>query len=486
MSWADGACRPLGCDFMNGKHIGRLAYQEFPPQERRISPDHEGVYRHPLVACISPSGEDTSAVDIFPEVIYAQDPSELHLPDYDIVVSFGTPVNGAECPVVIFGDATGQHLAQSEEARLNVTWYGRVVRDGYVVRTEKYAFGSIYQVNTTEEPWAALVKEGIRPAIESNRDTLLSISASDFVLQDAREELVLADPPAEALIPLMNFRDGAVLAARSMTAERFPLLILPSWTMNKRAWLLASWRAWVADGTLEVPLPGDGFDLRDWMTAAEIAEFDAIRELEAELRIVTSTLTERIHQGQGRLEVASSAAESGMRRLLTQQGEELERAVHYAFSVLGFQVESRDVEGKARLEDLRVSAPGSEWTAVVEVKGYTGGGKSNDFNKFIRYNAEYVRETGKAPDRNWYVVNSYMSRPPASRPGPFDSVPDAVQSFADADGLVVSTMELFRLVRSVEIGDVSAEQARDSLVNSTGSYVAPGGGSSAPACCVND
>ncbi|MDX2341337.1 hypothetical protein NJC10_06615 [Micrococcus sp. M4NT] len=471
---------------MNGTQIVRLAPQELPPQERRISPDSEGVYRHPLVACISPSGEDISAVDVFPEVMHAQYPSELHLPDYDIIVSFGIPVNGAECPVVIFGDAAGQHLAHSDEARLNAIWHGRMVRDGYVVGTSKYAFGSIYQVNTTEEPWASLVKEGISSAIESNRDGLLSISTSNFVLQDARGEFVYAEPPAEALIPLMHFRDGAVLAARSMTQERFPLLMLPSWTMNKRAWLLAAWRAWVADGTLEVPLPSDGFELRDWMTAAEIAEFDAMRELEAELRNVTSSLSEKIHQARGRLEVASSVAESGMRRLLTQQGEELERAVHHAFSVLGFHVESRDLEGKARLEDLRVSSPGLEWTAVVEVKGYTNGGKSNDFNKFIRYNAEYVRETRKAPDRNWYVVNAYISKSLGSRPGPFDSVPDAVQSFADANGLVVSTVELFRLIRSVEIGEVSTERARESLVNSTGFYVAPDDGGSVPIVSVNE
>lgn len=468
------------------RRIGTVAQQRFPslpphealPQARRASLDAQGNFPHPLVACLADRDGDSSVVELFPQVVHARGPSALHLPDYDLVVSFGMPVNGAQAPAIIFGPVDGQRLAHRSDFEHQASFFGTVHQDGYTVQTPATRLRSLHTAPPTETPWQDLVKEGLLPQVSAHLDDLHTIEASDFVLTDRKDKFDSSSQPRhwagpkEALTPLLSFQDGTVLAAAALTEERFPLLLLPSWTPNKRAWLLTAWRTWVEDGTIDAPFPSDGFDDAAWMTSAELQELQILKRLQLELRQTTERLQQEIVEAQERLEEAAAAAVAGTRRLLTAGGAPLEVAVGEALRSLGFEATSMDAEGSANLEDLRVEANSGTWTALVEVKGYGKGGKSNDFMKFTRYGAAYVRERQREPDAYWYVVNSHMTQAPAARPGPFDSVPDHVQTFGEVRGLVIPTVDLFRLVRAVESGEITKEAARTSLMTQTGLYAA--------------
>lgn len=446
--------------------------RETPTQVRRTNLDPEGKFPHPLVACLAEATVSPAEVDVFPMVVRAQQPDELHLPDYDLIVSFGQPINGAQAPVIVFGPVGGQRLACPEDFLLEASFHGSVLDDGYSVETRETQLRSLIQVPLAATPWRDLLKEGLQPAISANLGNLHTIQTSDLVImtRDSEPQIQHWLGPEEALTPLLKFQDGTVIAAMGLTAERFPILFLPSWTPNKRAWLLTAWREWVADGTIDAPPPSEGFDDAAWMTGAELRELEEIHRLELDLQREKERLGQAIAAAKGRLAEASEAAESGARRLLTKNGEDLELAVEEALSALGFEVTLMNSDGVAKLEDLRVSTSSGTWTALVEVKGYSKAGKSNDFQKFARYSSEYSRQTNMQPDAYWYVVNAYMGQPPAARPGPFESVQDHVQTFSEEGGLVIPTAELFRLVRSVEAGVLTTGAAQASLTSQRGLY----------------
>src|SRR5690606_31746197 len=126
-----------------------------------------------------------------------------------------------------------------------------------------------------------------------------------------------------ALEPLFVLNDGSVLAALSQTQEGHPLLLLPSWTPNKRAWLRLAWKVWVREGHLKTPAPPEGFDDAAWLTAVELDIHGRIGEKQIELHDVTHRMQGEIDALKSDLESAKSVASKGHRRLLTESGEPL-------------------------------------------------------------------------------------------------------------------------------------------------------------------
>lgn len=70
----------------------------------------------------------------------------------------------------------------------------------------------------------------------------------------------------------------------------------------------------------------------------------------------------------------------------------------------------------------------------------------------------------------WYVANIFRTQSPEGRPEIFAGADDQLDSFADPDGLVIDTRELFDLLKQVESGAVSPSAARAVLKNSTGRF----------------
>jgi len=227
--------------------------------------------------------------------------------------------------------------------------------------------------------------------------------------------------------------------------------------------------------------PGRFRPAGDWRNAPE---WQSTGEREVALRLIEAVKDEAaslrsLRADQERLNIelseAREAAEQGTRRLLDRQGDALSRAVAEALQSLGFEVKQMDPHAETikaqKLEDLQVRVSGQEgWVALVEVRGHKGGAKTSDFQRIGRFVERYIKVEDAEPDRRWYIVNQFIERPPNDRPRPFEASPEDLASFAESGGLVIDTVDLFRLVRDVEANRISKVGARESLMEAVGLF----------------
>ena len=131
--------------------------------------------------------------------------------------------------------------------------------------------------------------------------------------------------------------------------------------------------------------------------------------------------------------------------------------------------EDRERGGRPRpkLEDLRVTDPDTSWEALAEVKGYSGGGKTGDFQQIGRFVGIYQSQNnGSLPDATWYVVNQFLSRPPDTRPLLMENQAEDVDVFAESfNGVLVDTRDLFVLCQRVARDELTKEEARRMLMS---------------------
>ena len=120
-------------------------------------------------------------------------------------------------------------------------------------------------------------------------------------------------------------------------------------------------------------------------------------------------------------------------------------------------------EGEPRREDLRLTLEACpEWEAIVEVKGYPSGTKTNDSHQIRDHRERYIKEEGRSPDLTLWVANPYRRMDPSSRPAPDQNVSDV----AAAVGAVhVLSSNLYRQWALVKAGSIDAETVARSLIN---------------------
>ncbi|MGC8635348.1 MAG: hypothetical protein ACP5VP_11975 [Candidatus Limnocylindrales bacterium] len=94
----------------------------------------------------------------------------------------------------------------------------------------------------------------------------------------------------------------------------------------------------------------------------------------------------------------------------------------------------------------------------------------SDLARFIRYTELFVREEKRPPDAKWYVVNQFKNDDPAQRPRPLRGAEGDVETFGEADGVIVDTRDLFFLWRAVAAGDLSTAAARELLTSARGIF----------------
>ena len=86
-------------------------------------------------------------------------------------------------------------------------------------------------------------------------------------------------------------------------------------------------------------------------------------------------------------------------------------------SRLGFTVRDMDAEltqGEPRREDLRLTLNDvSGWQAIVEVKGYPSGTKTNDARQIREHRDRYVIEEGRNPELTVWLSNTYRATDPS-------------------------------------------------------------------------
>ena len=200
----------------------------------------------------------------------------------------------------------------------------------------------------------------------------------------------------------------------------------------------------------------------DWYTPEEKELANRISQIDSEIE----RLTKVGGQLQTELTAEGERAAKGIRRALWADGDELIAAVGKILADLGFAVRDMDAElteGEPKREDLRLEHQSLRgWQAIVEVKGYTRGTKTNDARQIREHRDRYIEEEGRSPDLTVWLANSFRRMDPSSRPATDQNVKDA----AEAIGAVhVLSTDLYRQWALVAAGSLDAETVVQSLVN---------------------
>ena len=200
----------------------------------------------------------------------------------------------------------------------------------------------------------------------------------------------------------------------------------------------------------------------DWYTPEERALADRMSEIESEF--------ERLSNERDQLQVVLSAerekADRGIRRALWTDADDLVAAIKDMLSDLGFKVQDMDAELKEnepKREDLRLTLQDSPgWEAIVEVKGYPSGTKTNDGHQIRSHRDRYIKEKLRSPDLTIWLANEYRMMDPSSRPAPDQNV----KNVAELVGAVhVLASDLYRQWTLVATGRFDKEIVIKSLVN---------------------
>ena len=124
-------------------------------------------------------------------------------------------------------------------------------------------------------------------------------------------------------------------------------------------------------------------------------------------------------------------ADRGIRRIIWADGDDLVESVRKVLSDLGFDVQDMDsaVEpGQPKREDFRLTHDQhTNWEAIVEVKGYMKGTRTNDARQIREHRERYIVEEGKRPDLTLWIANPYRTTDPSTRPAPDGNVREAAR-----------------------------------------------------------
>ena len=239
-------------------------------------------------------------------------------------------------------------------------------------------------------------------------------------------------------------------------------LLLPR-ASNLVAWFRALLFELHETDSAKVPLAPPRFSQpSDWYTPQETAVAARIEEVTSEI--------ERLSYEQAQLHSdladLGERADKGIRRALWADGDELVDAVSEILSDLGFKVRDMDSElrqGEPKREDLRLSLQSNpNWQAMVEVKAYSGGTRTNDARQIREFRERFIKEEGRLPDLTLWISNPYRVMEPSFRPTPNQGVHDAAQT---VNALQVLIPDLYRQWALVTEGNLEAETVIQNLAN---------------------
>lgn len=251
--------------------------------------------------------------------------------------------------------------------------------------------------------------------------------------------------------------------------KEFPIPHLYKWI----DFLLKRWRE---QSPNTFPLNAKWEEEDDWQTVEEREIYSKINELEKEFEESKIEFASKLSALQNEQTNAKEAANKNERALLKKQGTSLKNIVQKTLEFFEFEVIDVDTVKKTKstkLEDLRVGTTyeGSDWIALAEVRGYKKGAKINDLLRLQRFEANYLQETkGQNPDAIWLIVNHDLQLSPSKRKYALSNSKTEVEEFADGGGLVIDTVELFKLKLQVDEESISKSDARTALCSSTGYF----------------
>lgn len=197
----------------------------------------------------------------------------------------------------------------------------------------------------------------------------------------------------------------------------------------------------------------------DWYTPEEVALAERIAEIDAEFE----SLENERSQVEARLVIEREKADAGIRRAIWGNGDHLVEAVSEILRDLGFHVRNMDAELDPKREDLRLTIVGQpDWEAIVEVKGYPKGTKTNDARQIREHREHYMSETGRLPDLTVWLANPFRQMDPSSRPLPSAHTEEAA---ANIGAIHVLSTDLYKQWALVMRGKLAAHDAVKSLTN---------------------
>ncbi|WP_159045160.1 hypothetical protein [Streptomyces sp. NRRL F-5122] len=277
--------------------------------------------------------------------------------------------------------------------------------------------------------------------------------------------------------PIIREKDGSACVGwwRRPEGKGSEFWWFPRGTPGLATWRSALYARWNKVAPLRFPNGTEDWTTSpDWITAEEISAMQALKAHDRETEEIVSRRTRQSNVLKREIASATEAANSTTRLLLTAQGKQLVDAVESTLSDIGFTVIDSDEqkgEGAYLLEDLKITH--EDWVCLAEVRGYAKGAKTSDLQRIERAVRHYERGHGTAPSARWYVVNHNLRASPSSRPAVLSGATDDIEVFAEENGLVVDTRDLFRLARDVREARLSSARARELLMTSSGVLAYP-------------
>ena len=180
----------------------------------------------------------------------------------------------------------------------------------------------------------------------------------------------------------------------------------------------------------------------DWYTPEERELAERILQIERDV----SRLNQERDERQNELILAGHRADNGIRRALWSDGDDLVAAVQQLLSQLGFTVRDMDAglrPDEPRREDLRLTLQSDDrWEAIVEVKGYASGTRTNDARHNSRAPRPLHQRRGPHPRPGLYgSLTRTVGPSPSSRPAPDSNVGE---SAITVGAVYVQSTDLYR------------------------------------------
>lgn len=304
----------------------------------------------------------------------------------------------------------------------------------------------IFRVDASNTEREVRVAEGCPSAYEALAAELAKSLSNCDVASPTIGRHGNQDPPLTPLI--VSTSDQPIAIRRTVPWLRDPangfsiVLALPTVT-NLAAWF----RAFLLDihgrDPERVPAPPPAFTHpSDWYTPTQRRLVASISEIDTQIE----ELMARRQRLEERLADEGEHAERGVGRVLRLDGDGLVEAVARVLDDLGFSVRNMDAEtepGEPKREDLRLTLTDSpRWEAIVEVKGYTSGTRTNDSRQVREHRERYLKEEQRLPDQTLWIGNPYRDTDPSTRQPPDANVADAA---ANVGAVYALTTDLYRL-----------------------------------------
>ncbi len=200
----------------------------------------------------------------------------------------------------------------------------------------------------------------------------------------------------------------------------------------------------------------------DWYTLEESALAERITTIDLQ----SERLANEREKIEAELAEESIKADAGIRRAISEDGDELVAAVSEILTDLDFQVRDMDANVKpneAKREDLRLTLDDQpDWEAIVEVKGYPNGTKTNGARQIREQREHYRDEKGQFPDLTVWLANPFRRIDPSSRPSPGSQVEEAA---ANIGALHVLSTDLYKQWALMKRGKLDAHDVVKSLTD---------------------